>query len=171
MIEEYKKDLQELLSARNVPDCLSCNDPHCGDPAHSSGRDSYMVDILCSVVESSHAVIPLAGGSKPGSQTCPGWNEEVDPFRQDAKFWYSVWVSSGKPNRGDLHYAMARSRNLYHYAVRKASWQADLFKAKKLLEASLTGDMELLTEMKKIRSGGGGEAELPKASHQTDDSS
>ena len=73
-------------------------------------------------------------------------------FCQDAKFWHAVWVSSGKPNTGDLNVAIARSRNLYHYAVRKARRQVDLFKAKKLLEASLTSDMELLKEMKKIRS-------------------
>ena len=149
-MEEYKADLQERLSNRNVPDCLTCADPHCADPIHSMDRDSYMLDILCSVVESSHSVVPLAGGSRSGSSSSglatgcvPGCNEEVDPFRQDAKFWHAVWVSSGKPNTGDLHVAMARSRNLYHYAVRKARRQADLFKAKKLLEASLSTDMEL----------------------------
>ena len=34
-------------------------------------------------------------------------------------------------------------------------------KAKKLFEASLSSDMELLKEMKKVRSGGNGAAELP----------
>ena len=167
-ISNYQMDLHERLAARNVPDCLSCEDPHCCDQGHSTHRDNFMLDILCSVIESSHSVIPLSGGSMPGlnSSECgtssiPGWTEHVEPFCQDAKFWHAVWVSWGKPNTGDLHVAMARSRNLYHYAVRKAKRQADLFKAKKLLEASLTSDMELLKEMKKIRSGEGGVAELP----------
>ena len=61
-MEEYKLDLGERLAARPVPDCMSCVDPQCGDPAHSEDRDSFMLDILCSVVESSHHVVPLAGG-------------------------------------------------------------------------------------------------------------
>ena len=40
----------------------------------------------------------------------PGWKEEVHPFREDARFWHSVWVSVGRPNKGDLHSSMARSR-------------------------------------------------------------
>ena len=77
----------------------------------------------CSIVESSHSVIPLAGGgggpNKSGiTPGCvPGWMEEVEPFREDASFWHGVWKCAGKPNRGDLHVAMARSKNQYHYAI------------------------------------------------------
>ena len=167
IMEEYKLDLQERLVARPVPDCLSCVDPHCGDPAHSEDRDTFMLDILCSVVESSHCVLPLAGGgsgpNKSGiSPGCvPGWMEEVQLFREDANFWHSVWLSAGKPNRGELHVAMARSRNLYHYAIRRTRRNADLLKAKKMFEASVVSDMQLLEEMKKVRSGGVGADELP----------
>ena len=58
ILKEFKHDMRERLAARSVPDCLSCVDPHCGDPAHSEERDSFMLDILCSVVESSHIVLP-----------------------------------------------------------------------------------------------------------------
>ena len=83
-----------------------------------------MLDILCSVVESAHCVLPLAGGSKGGPNksglipgSVPGWKELVKPLCEDAKFWHSVWVSAGKPRQGDLHSAMAKSRNIYHYGV------------------------------------------------------
>ena len=118
--------------------------------SYTGDRDSFMLDILCSVVESSHSVLPMAGGSKarqnksglsPGN--VPGWEESVEPLREDAKFWHATWVSAGKPHHGDLHTAMARSRNFYHYGVRKARRHADLVKAKKLFEASLTSDMDL----------------------------
>ena len=65
-----------------IPDTLSCVDPQCGDPAHSQERDKVMLDILCSVVESSHTVVPLAGGRRAGveqrrsgvtSGNVPGW--------------------------------------------------------------------------------------------------
>ena len=102
---------------------------------------------------------PNKSGITPGC--VPGWLEEVQPFREDANFWHSTWLSAGKPNRGDLHVAMARSRNLYHYAIRRAKRNADLLKAKKLFEASVVSDMQLVEEMKKVRSGGGGADELP----------
>ena len=51
-IAEYKLDLQNKLEDRSLPESLSCVDPHCGDPSHTSDRDSLMLDILCSVVES-----------------------------------------------------------------------------------------------------------------------
>ena len=164
VLEEYKVDLEERLSVKNVPESLACSDPYCADSSHSRERDSYMLDILCSVIESSHSTVPLAGGGSPGtgSGCLAGWRQEVTPYQQNSKFWHAVWVSSGKPNTGEIHAAMAKSRNLYHYAVRKARRQSDLFKAKRLLEASLAGDMELLREMKKIRSGGSGQAELPE---------
>ena len=49
---------------------------------------------------------------------------------------------------------MARSRNLYYYAVRRAKRNADYLKAKKMFEASMVGDVQLLKEMKRVRSGG-----------------
>ena len=160
-VEEYKNDMETRLAARPVPACLSCEDPHCGDPGHTEERDRFMLDILCSAVESSHDILPMTGGGgvqnksgiTPGS--VPGWLEEVKPFREDASFWHSEWRSAGKPNQGELHVAMARSRNLYHYAIRRARRNADRVKAKKLLEAAIAGDIELVSEMKKVRSGGG----------------
>ena len=56
---------------------------------------------------------------------------------------------------------MARSRNQYHFAVRRARKQSEILKAKKLLEASLSSAIKLLKEMRKVRSGIGGNSELP----------
>ena len=141
---------------------MSCEDPHCGDPDHSSDRDSVVLDILCSVVESSHSVIPMAGGSKTctgrsksglKSVSVPGWDKEVQPFQEDARFWHAIWISAGKPNKGDLHTAMARSRNQLHYAVMRTCRSEELQQSNNLFHASLTCDFELIKEMKKIKSG------------------
>ena len=91
----------------------------------------------------------------------PGWTENVQPFRELAIFWHSTWVSAGKPNRGELHGQMASSRNQYHYAVRRTKRQAKQIKAVKLFEASLSGDIDLLKEMKNIKCGKKASAELP----------
>ena len=101
---------------------LGCSDPLCSDPTHSTERDDHVLDILCSIVESSHTKLPLAGGrraapanSKSGKVSggnIPGWNEEVEPFRQDSLFWHEVWISAGKPNTGQLYIWKNHTRNL-----------------------------------------------------------
>ena len=145
---------------------LNCADPHCKDPGHSSERDNYVLDILCSVVESSHTVIPIGRRRKPGkaghvSGCVPGWDKEVQPFKEEARLFHSLWLSAGRPNRGDLYTAMRKSRNLYHYAVRRTKRLRDLHRAKKLCEASLVDDMELIKEMRKVKKGCDVVTELP----------
>ena len=49
----------------------------------------------------------------------------------------------------------------YHHSVRKLKWRDNLNRAEKLFEASMMGDVDLLKEMKKIKSGTGGSQELP----------
>ena len=164
----YKEDMQDRLQSLAVPDTLGCSDPKCSDSEHSSDRDSFVLDILCSIVESTHSVLPLGGGRRANSTdtqvssgNIPGWTENVQPFRELAIFWHSTWVSAGKPNRGELHGQMASSRNQYHYAVRRTKRQAKQIKAVKLFEASLSGDIDLLKEMKNIKCGKKASAELP----------
>ena len=47
---------------------------------------------------------------------------------------------------------MARTRNKYHYAVRKVKKEADHIRAAHLLESAQKGEVHLLEEMKKINS-------------------
>ena len=56
---------------------------------------------------------------------------------------------------------MVKRRTQYHYAVRKLKRRADYIRAEKLFEASMLGDIDLLKEMKKIKSGRGVYEELP----------
>ena len=86
----------------------------------------------------------------------------MEPFRQDALFWHSVWKSAGRPNTGELHKLMAHTRNKFHYAVRVTKRQGKLIKAKKLFEASLISEVDLLKEMKAVKRGGRGHEELPE---------
>ena len=169
-LQEYKEDLHRRLASRSDPISLACVDPHCQDPAHSSERDNHMLDILCSVVESSHTVIPMGRRRNPGSSAgkaghisgcVPGWDNEVKPLQEEARFYHSLWLSGGRPNRGDLYTAMRKSRNLYHYAVRRTRRLRDLHRAKKLFEASLVDDMELIKEMRKVKRGCDVVTELP----------
>ena len=46
---------------------------------------------------------------------------------------------------------MKRSRNLYHYQIRKCKKAEEKVKKNKLLDACLNGDVDLFTEIKKMR--------------------
>ena len=112
------------------------------------------------------SLLTLSGGrKKPGGTSghaqVPGWNDEVEPAKQDALLWHFIWKEAGRPNRGTLHDIMSRTRNIYHYAVRKVKRRAKHIKAVKLFEAAEAGDIELLKEMKRIR-GGRNVSELPE---------
>ena len=111
-------------------------------------------------------IIPksVGGIAKTGSKftpgSIPGWKEEVGPFQSDAKFWHEIWRSAGRPAVGGLHTIMTKSRNLYHYAIRRVKKNADLVRTKKLFEAAESGTTDLLKEMKRIK-GGKSVADLP----------
>ena len=159
-IDSYTKDLDARLNAIHVPDSCQCEDLKCTEINHSSERDNLVLDILVNMIEANHCNIPLVGGKtiKSGarcqSSSIPGWREQVLPFQEDARFWHSVWRSAGRPGLGALHDIMARTRNRYHYSIRKAKKNAEYFRAKKLFEASEAGSIDLLKEMKIIRKGG-----------------
>ena len=87
-------------------------------------------------------------GPKQKVKDIPGCKPYVEPFRSDAMFWHSIWLSSGKPNTGGLHGVMCWSRNKYHYAVRKLRKMSGKIRAEQLLEASEAGDIALMKAMK-----------------------
>ena len=75
----------------------------------------------------------------------------VEPHRQKAVFWHSIWQSSGRPNRGEVRNIMASTRNKYHNVVRKCKKLIGATKARKLLEASEEGHVNLLEELKRMK--------------------
>ena len=166
-IEEYTSALEAKLKKLEISRGLLCTDPNCKEQQHTQDRDSLTLDILMAMIETSYNTLPMCGGRrvsskvKSGCKAVPGWVEHVEPFRVESRYWHRVWLREGRPNNNWLHATMIKKRAGYHYAVRRLKKQADLVRAKKLFEASLKGDLDLLKEMKAVRSGSGGQAELP----------
>ena len=102
-----------------------------------------------------------SAGGRGARGGLPGWSEEVEPFRQQSIYWHNVWLREGRPSHGWLHETMVKRRTQYHHAVRRLKRRLDLTRAKKLFQASMLGDTNLLKEMKQIKSGGGAKNELP----------
>ena len=126
-----------------------------------------MLEMLDCVVKASHTSLPTYGGRWVGGKNrghgrpVPKWPEEVEPFRQESMYWGDVWKREGRPSTGWLHATYIKKKAQYHYAVRRAKARSDQHKAENLLAAALQGVTALLQEMKLIRKGGGGPAELP----------
>ena len=76
------------------------------------------------------------------------WSGDVQPFKDDAFCWHSVWVSAGKPLNTELHKIMKRSRNIYHFQIRKCKRMVDTLK---LLDACINGHGNLFDKIKKLR--------------------
>ena len=146
---------------------MLCTDLHCKQSSHCQERDDLLLDILDLLVKTSHNSLPTYGGRWVGGKDrmqgrpIPGWKEDVEPLRQESMYWGDVWKKEGRPNTGWLHDTYIKKKYKYHYAVRRAKARSNQNKAENLLAAALQGDTALLCEMKKIRKGGGGPAELP----------
>ena len=81
----------------------------------------------------------------------PGWSDFVKPFRDKAYFWSQVWKSAGRPLNCELHKVMKRTRNIYHYQVKKIKKSENLIKKNKLLDACLNGGGDIFKEIKQMR--------------------
>ena len=54
-----------------------------------------------------------------------GWSEMVTEHQERARFWHQVWVSAGRPARGQLADLRRATRRKYHGAVRKVKREQD----------------------------------------------
>ena len=145
--------LEEKLADLPVPESFCCDSPCCKVDEHARSHDSHIIDVMCTILETSHQCIPLSSSKKTSDSkknSLPGWKENVAPAKKDALFWHSVWMSAARPNRGELYNIMCWTRNKFHYAVRKAKRLASTIESSKLLEAAESGDLALMSEMKRV---------------------
>ena len=150
-ISNYKTDLEEQLQNIHVPDCIQCRDPLCD--SHGDAIEEYCSDVLEAIENTAKNNLPLSGSCKGDSKsnTTPGWNEHVRPYQQEAKFWFSVWESSGKPNVGDLFEIMKNSKMQYKYAVRRLKRAGDSIQGDKFVQELLKGGKNIFEEIKQFR--------------------
>ena len=138
------------------PECLACDDVRCKMKEHSEVRDHHLLDVMSHCIEAGYSSIPVV----PSTPTCkvngkagrrlPGWKINCEPLSEAAKFWYAVWISSGKPQSGELHRVMVNTRIKFRAAVRKAKTELNSSKGRAFLEAAECGDTALLKEMKRV---------------------
>ena len=151
----YKYSLEKNLNSITVPHCLlHCKDLKCKNAAHCDLVDKLAIEVLETVQLTAESTLTCPGGGagrRPTCRTIPGWSDSVRPYRETAYFWHQVWISCGKPVNTEVHKIMKRTKNVYHYEIRKVKKAEETIKKNKMLEACLNDCGDLFKEIKSIR--------------------
>ena len=163
-LENYKSALNRKLEAiQHPPSMLQCNNTMCMDQGHTDARDKVVMDILLGMVETSYTSLPLtgrAGGREDSREIIPGWSTEVEPYRLQSNAAYRCWLAAGKPRQGRVFQDKLHHHAQFRYAVRRVKRAAKLHQAQGLYAAAMNGDIELMKEMRRVKSGKGEMEEL-----------
>ena len=130
-----------------------CRDALCEEATHSNARDKVILNVLLAMVECSYTSLPLTGkvGSREGTrEVIPGWNTEVEPHRKETNTCYRTWLAAGKQRQ-----AKVQSNTRFRYAVRKVKRAKKLHQARGLYGAAMAGDIELMKELRRVKTGKG----------------
>ena len=153
--KEFQGDLEARLSSVLCPTSVAqCRDTQCQDETHRAELDTFGAELLSTVQEVAEASLPVPrGGQSKGkhNKSLACWDEVVQ-YKNNSYFWFQVWVSCGRPLNSEVHKVMKRTRNVYHYMIRKCMKAEENMKRSKLLSACLGDGGDLFDEIKKLRS-------------------
>ena len=149
---DYSNKLEEKLSQINIPESISkCRDVKCQNEQHKEEADILMEKVLCTVQKVAEGCLPVPKTKEEKVKVMPGWNQSVKPLREVAYFWHQVWQSAGRPLNTGLHQMMKKTRNIYHMAAKKCRRAEENTRKNKLLEACISGEGNIFTEIKAMR--------------------
>ena len=148
--DDFSNDVAAALENISIPAHLMCRNVHCKDPSHRTAVDKVMYDVL-SILEKLAAKNMTRDDKKYHKPRIPNWNEDIEPFRENAHFWHSVWSSAGRPINCHLHEIMKRTRNRFHLLIRKKKRLLDRVKRNEMLAACLENDSSIFDAIKKKR--------------------
>ena len=170
-IREYELNLRNKLSNLDCPVSLhTCSNSECSEVMHNKDCDSFILDNLFAMIESSYCSIPLTGQrcaksrrkSRKSNRIVPGWSEYVEPFRQQSKDAFQRWYEAGKPRSGTLFEEKQHYHAQYRHAVRRVKRASKFHRANGLFNAAQHGNCELMNEMKKVMTGESLPVDLPE---------
>ena len=125
------------MESLRIPDCCkSCLDVHCQDESHRLDCDDFLMTLMECVESIADMCLPSHGGNQNKNQKkAPlySWNTAIQPFKDKAMFWHAIWVSAGRP----LNTLMKKTRNVYHFQIRKCKKMKDIHKKNTFLRACL----------------------------------
>ena len=115
--------------------------------------DKFLVEVLDSIKLFAASCLPSPSISKIQTKKSSifRWNEDVQPFKDNAMFWHSIWLSAGRPINTVLHQIMKKTGNVYHYQIRKNRRIAECIRKNTILDACINDKGDIFKEIRKLR--------------------
>ena len=144
--------LEDFLRKVKIDESLiKCENAHCKEESHHHACDDLLLGILKQIDKLSiQCLTPKQSRRKKKENPIAFWSE-IEPFKKDAQFWHSIWISAGRPLNTELHRIMKRTRNVYHLQIRKCKKAAEILKRNALLDSCINGKGDIFTEIRKMR--------------------
>jgi hypothetical protein len=148
---KFNQELDYRLTQLQVPECVACRNVNCKNSEHAKQIDKYTKNVLDTVDLVIEQLASTKRQNHGKAKIVPGWSDLVKPYCDDAKFWHAIWTSAGKPLNNELHRIMKRTRNIYHYALRKCKRAAENIKKDMLLKSCATKGNDIFDELRRLR--------------------
>ena len=154
-LNNFKEELRLNLSSIDLNDeVFRCMNPHCDIPSHIDKIDLFSENLMNAISLSVESSIPFSNPNFTKRKREPGWNDFIKPFYDSAKFWYSIWISAGKPINCVLHTIMKKTRNKFHYVLRKVRKLQNKHRKENFLSHIIENKVNnIFTELRKMRNG------------------
>ena len=120
-LKAYKSAADRNLRRLTVPqEVLKCKDYKCTSDSHRNSIDNFCNDVIDCLINAAQETIPKRKAKKCHK---PQWTELVQPERERALLWHSIWCGSGRPRHGVIADIRRSTRALYHKAIRTLAKQ------------------------------------------------
>ena len=151
--ETFKITLAHEFETIDSPKCLEeCIDVHCKEESHHEEIDNFLRRILDSITQVGRECFQKRKKSSvTKKQKIPLWQENIQPFKDTSMFWHAIWESAGRPINTELHNIMKRTRNMYHYQIRKGKKLADAMMKDSLIQACIDNNGDIFEIIRKAR--------------------
>ena len=153
--ENYRFELENRLNNIHIPGSVSvCRNVLCNQ--HDDDLNDYCETVLDAIELAAKDQLDstkVKDEEKSAKKITPGWNEFVKPFHEEAKFWWSIWISSGRPSgcNNSLFQNMKSSKAQYKYAIRRLKGSAEQVHNNAFVSSILGGSSSIYSEVKKFR--------------------
>ena len=153
--ENYRFELENRLNNIHIPDIVSdCRNVLCDQ--HNDDLNDYCETVLDAIELAAKDQLEstkVKDKENSAMRIIPGWNEYVKPFHEEAKFWWSIWISSGRPSgcNNSLFQNMKSSKAQYKYAIRRLKSSAEQVHNNAFVSSILGGSSSIYSEVKKFR--------------------
>ena len=115
---KFFNEIYVQLNKVTLPDVVpNCEGIHCNHAQHRYESDVNMLEIIHQMEQAALKKLPIPCNKT--SNNIKKGHYKMERGYRTVQFWNSVWNSAGKPHNTELQNIMKRTRNIYHFHIRK----------------------------------------------------